>query len=499
MEENTPVLDSTGSLINSEVPQPPKKSSFFNFGLVLIVLALLVLTGYAYKRAVGMIANLTVDENIVTKDTGYVPGEPTKDESPVNDIEPVQNSVPAEAPGTVALIGTSVGQDRLGDIYNDKVEFKKLDKTYIAEAYWLNFVLQKANSNGWSGKGSDVLPVAKSDIPESLITKLGVEEKRRVEAFNIPVDVQKYYYSETSGKEISETIVRAREEFVNFLKTKGVSMKYIDEINNNALPNDGTRLFYSKSNGIDVSTVAEGLIDKEGKVSDYSKRQVTFQSPSFYGATRRLVEVGILGTVPPVGSAEYEAYYKKVMQLAIRYSAFHEFGHVLQRVVDTVNSREDKKTLKSAWVYGTKSMWKVDNNHYLKWSNLETINDSMNITTSKESQTEGISYDALTTNIRMSDGQKKLLWEVLFGRVSDSRDEFDAAMQVLQKNNQDFDISDIQHKVYTDVISKFTPGEPDSKTLYSVNKRLADLPAYQGYFHPRELKDMPKLWDYLKD
>jgi hypothetical protein len=173
-------------------------------------------------------------------------------------------------------------------------------------------------------------------------------------------------------------------------------------------------------------------------------------------------------------------------------------SHVLQRVVDNTNVPADKKTMKGNWGSATKTMFKIDNKYYMKWSDLETTTEVYNHDISQESQAEGISYDIFTTVYNMSDIQKQLIWEGMFGRLNKYRDKYDESLNAIANKNKGFDLATIDTKIYTDIISQLDPMNRNSEILYTANRKLGNLPAYGGYLHPREPKDMPALWEYLK-
>jgi hypothetical protein len=433
----------------------------------------------------------------VTSRSSDSPSLPIMSPAPQDETQGIQISpVVASVPKTDMIV-PSPGSS---GTYDATLGYKPDVPAYIVEVYWLNFVMKKLVANGWDGKETTPLPITIADIPSTFITKLRTEEDARKAAFAIPPELQKYYFGNTSEEAITKTIGNARNEFVAFLKTQSVHKKYIDEIDTNTLPADGTRMFYHTGNGANAGTSqSQALMGTDGTKADYSKLQMDLFAIDFYNHSRKIARSGLAGPEPANGSAEFDAYYKKVQDIAIRYLVYHEMGHVLEKAVESVNARPDKKTEKSSWIWASKTLSKLDSSLSVHWSNLQTFNEINDITSSKESQAEGMSYQALVHTFAMNHTQAKILWEYLFGRLAASRDEFDSALSIFQTKYPGFDITSIDQKIYRDLITKLDPASPEAKTLYAVNKRLTSFPAYHGYFHPREPKNMDALWAYIRD
>lgn len=399
-----------------------------------------------------------------------------------------------------ASINTLAKVQAVEDIYNENLTFKKSKPAYIAELYWLNWVMTQVTNGTWSGVESDSLQINPGTIPNDLIEKFKQDAVYRENKFTIPSNMEKFYFGSSVESTLLAEIESARNEFVNYLKEKGVAQKYIDEINNNTLPSNAGRIKYHPVQGSNVDPSAtQGLMDAQGNKNDYSKQQMDIASVDIYNHTRKIFESGVLGDHPIEGTAEFDTYYKRVQRIGLRYLVYHEMGHVLERAVDTVNSKDDDKQGKSSWGDASKSLWQLDTPIYIKWSHLRTFNDVNNHALSQESQAEGFSYEVLVSVFHMSDVQKRLTWEYLFGWLEESTTQFDSAMNIFQTKYPNYEITDIQNKIYKDIITKMEVLAPSTMAVYEVNKRLSDLPAYQGYLHPRKLENMSEVWNFLKD
>ena len=384
------------------------------------------------------------------------------------------------------------------DIYNANLVFKQDSSSFIPEIDWMSYVVKTASSNGWNGSPDTKLPIDANSIPQNMIDKLENERILYDQRREIPSNYEKFYIGPQVKSEMLELMATMRKEYIAYLKAKGINSKYITEIETNALPSGAANLFYDGINDIDGMSQVQTLIDANGNKNDYSKLQLEISANGIYNDSRKIFSSGILGTQPEEGTAEFDAYYLKVRSIGLRYVMYHEMGHVLQRVVDNTNVPESEKTSKGNW-YGTKkSLYYLDTKYYIKWTPLETTSEVFNHELSQESQAEGIAFEVLTSVYNMSDVQKRLTWENLFGRLNGFRDKFDEVTNIFMNQYPDFDITDIEQKIYDDIIAPLDSMGDKAHTLYQTNKKLGSLPAYAGYLHPREPQDMPALWEFLK-
>lgn len=448
--------------------------------LCICILGILIIS--TFYKIPEIINNTTISTESPTTISPTMPTtQGAKDKPNINNINPITMTIE--------------------DLYNSNLTFiQDTTSGNIPELEWLNYIITSAIDNGWDGSESMKLPVNAKSIPLTMLNGLKAKNASYEERGVFPQEMEKYYLGSTQENVLLQLGKSARNEYIAYLQKKGVNSKYINEINDNALPTNITNIFYyGVTNPQDNPSQTQTLIGADGNKDDYSKMQIEFYAYDIYNYTRHFTSLGLLGPEPAKGTPEYDAYYIKARNIGLRYLMYHEMTHVLQRVVDSTNVPADKKQLKGNWSSATKSLFKMDNKYYIKWSDSEIITDVENHAMSQESQAEGVSYEILTTVYNMSDIQKQIAWEGMFGRLDKFRDEYDHAVNLILAKKAKIDITTIDTKIYKDVISQLTPGDEDSSVFYQTNKKLGNLPAYRGYLHPRLPQDMPVLWDYLKD
>jgi len=302
------------------------------------------------------------------------------------------------------------------------------------------------------------------------------------------------YLSDQAAEEIEGLILSARAEYIEFLKSKGVAQKYIDEINTNAFPASKSRFTYHPINDPDAPPSAtEALIGSDGRKDDYSKLQMDIYPVDIYNNSRLFAESGILGI-----ENQSESIQLQLRNMGLRYLIYHEMGHVLQKAFDTVNTDDENKTSKSSWIYAERSLHLITDKYAVDWSDLTSTNDINNRVINNESQADGVAFQAIVHNYNLSDVQSRLAWEHLYGRLETARDQWDKAMQYFQDEQPNLDIDDVPGTIFDSLKEYYDPGTEEIIMLLKLTRRLDNLAAYGGYFHPMLPQDSQEFWDYLE-
>lgn len=394
-----------------------------------------------------------------------------------NNIDTPTNPVTQFPQGTVSF-------DSIPSMRRENVPFKTATQSKIPEMELGKRALEILVRTDWTGENDDTLPITVDDFGDEFIEKILQDEKDRGTSLTIPAELEQYYTSAQANTEISELIFDIREEFLMYLEEKGVNQKYIDEINNNALPNDPERLQYKGVNDPDAPPSVTTVFSGQESPTDHSKREFIIYAVDVYNGTRQLADSGILPEdIDPI----------TLRDMGLRVLMYHEFAHVLQKAVDTVNSSEP--TSKSSWMNATRSLQKVTDRYDRVWGS-EVINDSRNRDVSNESQADGLSFEMITTLYDMSDSQKKLYWEFKFGRLQTALDNWKFIMDTFESTYPDFWVDTFGNKLYKDVFSK---ADTSIKTPFlRITTRLDAVGPYGGYFQPMRPEHTQEFWDYLK-
>lgn len=439
--------------------------------LIFIIFLLVILLG------IGIFLVIRQSQNTALPSTDSRPKPELSNNIP-DDTKPNQNNTVTQFPkGTVTF-------DSIPSMRRENVPFKAATQSKVPEMELGKKTLELLLQTNWKGENDDPLPITVEDYGDAFLTKLLEDEKDRGSSLTIPADLEQYYTSEEANKEISELIFQIREEFMMYLKEKGVNQKYIDEINNNALPNDPERLKYKGENDPDAPPSVTTVLSGQESPTDHSKREFIIYAVDVYNGTRQLNDSGILPeNIDP----------KTLRDMGLRVLMYHEFAHVLQKAVDTVNSPEP--TSKSSWLRATRSLQKVTDRYDRSWGS-EVINDARNRDVSNESQADGLSFEMITNLYDMSDSQKKLYWEFKFGRLQTALDNWKFIMDNFESKYPEFWADSFGAKIYRDV---FNNAESRLKTpLLRITTRLDAIAPYGGYFQPMRPEHTQEFWDYLK-
>jgi hypothetical protein len=379
-------------------------------------------------------------------------------------------------------------------IYNDNLTFKEGEQVYVSEMYLLEEVVDILNSKNWNYQEGALFPITTTDSTKITMNDFELDEEDRTNTLTIPSEKEYLYLTDKAVTEIEQLIVDSRAEFLEFLKSKGVAQKYIDEINNNTFPASKSRYTYHPVNDPDSPPSAtEGLIGPDGNKDDYSQLQMDIYPVDIYNNSLIFTDSGILGNATDSVAMQYQ-----LRDMGLRYLVYHEMGHVLQKAFDTVNTDSKNKTTKSSWIYAERSLHNITDKYAVKWSDLDSINDINNRVVNNESQADGVAYQAITEIYNMSEIQRKLAWEHLYGRLETSRDQWDKAMQYFEDKQPNLSIEDVPSTIFDSLKKYYTPGSKEIALLLKLTSRLDNLPAYGGYFHPMLPQDSQEFWDYLE-
>lgn len=379
-------------------------------------------------------------------------------------------------------------------IYNENLTFKKGEQVYVSEMYLLEEIVDIISAKNWTYQEDGKFPISSSDLSKITFNDFEADEQDRTNNLTIPNDKEDMYLSDQAVNEIEGLILTARAEYIEFLKSKGVAQKYIDEINNNAFPASKSRFTYHPVNDPDAPPSAtEALIGADGRKDDYSKLQMDIYPVDIYNNSGIFEESGILGS-----ESQSESRQLQLRDMGLRYLIYHEMGHVLQKAFDTVNTEDENKTTKSSWIYAERSLHTITDKYAVNWSDLTSTNDINNRVINNESQADGVAFQAMVNNYNMSEIQSRLAWEHLYGRLETARDQWDKAMQYFQNKQPNMDIDNVSSTIFDSLEQYYAPGTEEIIMLLKLTRRLDNLPAYGGYFHPMLPQDSQEFWDYLE-
>lgn len=383
-------------------------------------------------------------------------------------------------------------------IFNNNLTFKKTSQVNVSEMYFFADIVDILVENNWDGDPDSTLPILINDFTQEQLDLYYSIENNREDKFTIPLEEEKYYISEESEEQINRLIPIIRQEFLDYIEAKGVNQKYITEFETRTFPNDSERYEYYPINDPDSPTTAvQGFRDDNGSVSDFSKLELKVYPTNIYIYVDELSKSGILGEKPQKES-EFEKYYLTLRDMSLRLVLYHEFTHVLQKSVDTVNAPEKYKEVKSSWLNSTKPMYKADDRYFWSWGSSNFGSDMYNRDISSESQAEGVAFEILTEVYDMSTVQKELVWEFVFGRLTDAKNKYDYFMEKMNTNFPGYNPAELNTQLENDFIYNLPSNNQYRTHFKDMSSRLDAISSYGGYFHPMRPENSYILWSYLE-
>lgn len=417
-----------------------------------------------------------------------------KDQDIIQPTQSEKDTLPNVIDSTPSTNHSENYKSEIESIYNENIVFEKAERVELSELEMALDILEILDKKNWKEKSD--FDISINDFDSSRITRFQNRQDTRNEGLTIPGDLLGIYSSSTAQKEIKDLTFQIRQEYLDYLEFKGVNKKYIDEINNNILPEDLERFTFVFKNSADATkTMVEAFRGEDGK-KDFGKYHMSISVIDFHNGARLFRNSNILDTKPKI-SSEIELYEKQLRDLSMRWYIYHEMTHVLQRsfmnlhaaegMADTlIPYREETDTL----MYTSKNLywhWGEDDYQYSKKNNLEATS---------ESQSEGISFEILANMYNMSKTQQEATWEHLFGRMNNAQTHLDSIQEITEKNFPNYDPSDLGSDLIKSL--KNEPLSEEKKLLTNLSLRLGGMPAYVGYMNPMKPEDTSKFWDALK-
>lgn len=378
-------------------------------------------------------------------------------------------------------------------INNDNITVVKAERIKLNELILGHEALKLLVNTNWSGDKDDDLPISSKDFSQSELTRIIEHEKDKLVSLEIPDEFDYLFHTSQGVSDVNAEMMSARQEYLDYLKAKGVAQKYIDEINNNALPADSSRMTYHPDNNPDSPPSVTQKYSGSG--SDYSQREFNLYDIDIYNDITIFERSKILGDAPASGY-EREDYYRTLRNMGIRILMYHEMTHVLQRAYISLNVDPSHKGDKVAWVYADKTLMDVDNQYFWEWGGGSLKNEN-NLDVSQESQSEGISFEILTNVYDMSDKQKEALWDHIHGRLDDARVHLNAIKNLSESNYPNYS-PDALGGMLAEAFSDY-PNLTDRGILQRTSRKLMALAPYVGYLNAMRPEDTHLFWDALKN
>ncbi len=364
----------------------------------------------------------------------------------------------------------------------------QIQPLFIPEVEILGAAVKAVGQKSWQGPALE-MPIGPSDIDSSLLAKAIDNERNRENRQRIPAELQSLFIGGQAEAEIKQLIFSAYDEYVSFLEAQGVNAAYIAEFKNRALPKEASRLVYTATNQAGPPAYTEKY---DGAGDDYGQVMIRFNARHFYNQYT-IAKTSKLYT----GEGSDKSY----RDLGIRFLAYHEFGHALQRAHANVNLPAGEKTRKSytdALLGSGKSLMGADDSSKKFQWGPSYVNNLSNQIVSEERQADSIALAALQSKYKLTALQSTGLRAAFFNRLVAARDIVNTSLPSLYLQNPDFDLSQTGTALVKAIAQKYPVGSAERTALTSMLYRLDALPSYVGYFNPMNEAELQKLWSMLK-
>lgn len=373
----------------------------------------------------------------------------------------------------------------LKSINDSNIKVVKAERIQILSLELLNKTLDLAKNKNWGGVKDSPLPVTLSDYTQSDLDGWVNTSKEKDDNLVIPDDISRVYLGNTAISEITDEVFKAREEYLSFLKSKGVNQKYIDEIENHTFPNSKDRFTYVAKNDPNAGLTGVSPYNGNDREAKYELQAVDVYLPSL------LLKKSLIIGDEPSDISEVVPYFTRLRNMAVRMTTYHELTHVLQRAVNYTNTVEGFK-------YPTVYIQSVKTSPEYNWGG-DVVKDIYNRSIAEESQADGIAFVVLTSMYDMSNVQKEQVWDHFFGRLENGARQYETFMNKFETNYPKYNAWDFPQKILDDVIYKDNasisePGKTLVKLCDAVN-----VAAYGGYLNPMTPDKSELLWTFLKE
>jgi len=373
----------------------------------------------------------------------------------------------------------------LKSINDSNIKVVKAERIQILSLEFVNATLDLAQGKNWGGTKESKIPLSISDYTQSDLNGWVNTSKEKDDNLLIPDDISSVYLGNTAITEITEEVFKAREEYLSFLKAKGVNQKYIDEIENYTFPNSKERFTYVAKNDPNAGLTGVSSYNGNDREAKYELQAVDIYLPSL------LLKKSLIIGDEPSDISEVVPYFTKLRNMALRMTTYHELTHVLQRAVNYTNTADGFK-------YPTIFIQSVKTSPEYNWGG-DPVKDIYNRSIAEEAQADGIAFVALTSLYDMSNIQKEQVWDHFFGRLENGAKQYETFMSKMEKDFPKYNQWDFPQKILDDVIYKDNASltEP-GKTLVRLSDAI-DVAAYGGYLNPMTPDKAELLWTFLKD
>ncbi len=358
------------------------------------------------------------------------------------------------------------------------------------------FILDKQM---WDGK-SDI-KVTCEDVSSNIYNQALQAQKKSESRINSITKELESIFSDTSAIEHNnKELFEIYDEFIDYLRYKGVNERYIKEFTNVTLPKDKEHLRYYgyRSNKFAYSDFA---IDGKSRHKLYNQMYVNIYDSGVYAYTQELIESGIFGFNNREDMTMQD--WEILKNFALRMVTWHELTHVLQTSYVFVNNQDLDNTSSDFWQTVDDKLSESAKIYFWDWGFVGVFGaEDFNRIIGQESTAQGLSFKMLVDMYYLSEKQALALWNHSFGG---------AIMNKVYKDTEQFKMSFANNwpktepgllgeKLYKSFKNCKDTDKKEFLTKY-VAERLSNqrgIAQAVGYSHVLTPNQMAIFWDKLK-
>lgn len=349
------------------------------------------------------------------------------------------------------------------------------------------YALDLLEQKGWDG--SEPLPLRAADLDPARLAELVALEKQSTDRAAVPEGVaEPVYVGAAAVREVSELLLAARAEYVAFLRSKGVAERYLVELDR-VLPGTADRIVYHPTLDYDAESTHTAELHPDGPDdADLGLLILHVSAVDLWNQAR------LLG--PVFGGGDGIEAYRKLRDVSLRLSMYHELTHALQRAHANLNARPEDRATRAAY-YSGKRLMDADPRHFWAWGTATYAREGNNRLLSNESQAERVSFDALVAHYRLDAAGRDRLFTALHGRLDDARAKLRRIRERMEGRWPS--VSPDEMATLLGPVVFEIPDVTLRAEVIGLSRRLAGLPAYAGYMNPMLPEDAPRFWEALAE
>jgi hypothetical protein len=400
-------------------------------------------------------------------------------------------SVPSNQGSTTENSQTSSPQVPTAQLPVDQSALNQ--KIFIPEVELLGNITSKLEGSNWRSSDSP-LGISTSDLDQSLLNKAIEHELSKETRLKIPAEFEYLFIGGQAQSEITAVLSSAYDEYLEFLAEQNVKQAYIQEFKTRVLPNTPNRITYTASNQPSLPSLVEKY---SGSGGDYGQLMASFTARHLYNEFNTNSKSGIFGS-----SLSDPKVAKSYRDLGIRFVAYHEYTHALQRAHANLNlpaGESSRKSYVDSLLNNGKSLMRADDERWrLSWGP-SYLNNLHNQVVSEERQSDSIGFAALLDRYSFDAQVAGALKSRMFGRLDTARDIVNSSLPRLNKQNPEQDLGSFGSLLVKQMQISYPAGSKERKVLTDMLFRLDGLPAYVGYLNIMSEQELDRLWNLLQE